>query len=114
MKYRLDASELFYYNNSIVSLVKKPSCVSRYVIYDSIDPMRIIKFTGKLYNFQEGQYLEVDLKQEVNRKRWDNADRVFFQFVDGSFVERKFPLIPSMEGEHEFGHHLGFYRAKKL
>ena len=110
MKYWLDASGLFYFNNSFncttVSLVKKPDVVSRYVIYETIEPLKLIKVTGKFYTFKEGEYLEVDLRQECDRKRWNNTDRVFFQLENGVFVQREFKPIESLEGELEFARQL--------
>ena len=117
MKYRLDASGLFYYNNShnsmIVSLVKMPSVVSRYVIFESIEPLKMIKLTGKFYTFKEGDFLEVDLKQQFDRKRWNNADRVFFRFEEGAFIQKEFKSIESLEGELEFARHLNLELNEK-
>ena len=113
MKHWLDASGLFYYNGSIVSLVKKPDEVKRYLIYETLEPMREIKVTGKFFNFKEGEFLVVELKYEANRKRWNNADRVFFQFVGGTFVERKFKPIDIMEGELELARQLHIQYQKK-
>ena len=104
MKYWIDPSGLFYFNKTIVSLVKKPRGVVDYHIYQRVDPPKMIQVKGKFYNFSEGEYLEVVT---------DKHERIFFQLRDKVFVRRTFKPVEILEGEMELGRHLGIYPYRK-
>lgn len=104
MKFYLNDSGLFYSCGSLIKLSKKPVGVSRYIIYDSIEPLKIVETKKKVYNMKNRQILEVQTEK---------LERFFFFYEDGFFAPLKVKPIDILEGEDELLKHFGLLGLRR-